>query len=88
MGTGVGETGASFQFTLGLTGMMYIIVALVCITLAWMGLQQLRLEVFLKNPKGPYAKVLLIFASIALGYEVASFLIAYVEWTGMLKGLF
>lgn len=82
------DTGSAFQFNLGLTGMAYIVTVLICIALAWMGLQQLRLDVFLKNPRGPYAKLLLIFASIALGYEVASFLMAYVEWTGMLKGLF
>lgn len=82
------ETGGALQYSLGFTGLAYIVIVLLCIVLAWLGLQQLRLEVFLKNPRNPYAKILLIFASIALGYQVASFLIAYFEWTGMLKGLF
>lgn len=81
-------TDSSFYYTLGFTGMIYIVLTLVCIALAWIGLQQLRLEVFLKNPKSTPAKILLIFASIALGYEVASFLMAYFGWTGMLKGMF
>jgi uncharacterized integral membrane protein (TIGR02327 family) len=84
----VGDTGSTLHYSLGVTGMSYIVTVLVCIALAWMGLQQLRLEVFLKNPKSPYAKLLLIFASIVLGYEVASFLIAYFEWSGMIKGMF
>ncbi|WP_438447477.1 DUF1146 domain-containing protein [Gorillibacterium sp. sgz5001074] len=84
----MGVSGSTYQYSMGFTGMAYIVTVLVCIAFAWLGLQQLRLEVFLKNPKGPYAKLLLIFASVALGYQVASFLIAYVEWTGMLKGLF
>lgn len=78
----------AFFSNLGITGMTYIFVVLVCIACAWWGLQQIRLDVFLKNPKSTPAKILLIFLSIALGYQVASFLIAYFEWTGMMKGLF
>lgn len=78
----------AFFTSLGITGMTYIVVVLVCIAFSWWGLQQLRLDVFLKNPKSTPAKILLIFLSVALGYQVASFLIAYFEWTGMMKGLF
>lgn len=82
------DTDSSFYSSFGAIGMTYIVVVLVCITFAWWGLQQLRLDVFLKNPKSPPAKVLLIFLSIVLGYQVASFLFAYFEWTGMLRGMF
>ncbi|MNI98938.1 hypothetical protein D3C73_1578900 [compost metagenome] len=82
------KTDSSFYYTLGFTGITYIVITLICIALAWWGLQQLRLDIFLKNPRSTPGKVLLIFASIALGYQVASFLIAYFEWTGMLKGMF
>jgi len=68
--------------------MAYITVTLLCVALAWWGLQQLRLEIFLKNPKSPQSKLLLIMISLALGYEVASFLIAYFGWSGLLKGMF
>lgn len=82
------ETGSSFYFSLGLTGMTYIFITLVCIACAWWGIQQLRLDVFMKNPRSTPARLLQVFASVALGYQVASFLIAYFEWTGMLKGMF
>jgi uncharacterized integral membrane protein (TIGR02327 family) len=78
----------AFFTSLGITGITNIVVVLVCIACSWWGLQQLRLDVFLKNPKSTSAKILLIFLSVALGYQVASFLIAYFEWTGMMKGLF
>ena len=76
----------AFFTSLGITGITNIVVVLVCIACSWWGLQQLRLDVFLKNPKSTPAKILLIFLSVALGYQVASFLIAYFEWTGMMKG--
>jgi uncharacterized integral membrane protein (TIGR02327 family) len=82
----VGDTDSFYQ-SMGITGMTYILIVLVCITLSWLSLQQLKLETFLKNPKSMPSKLLLILLSIALGYQVASFLIAYFEWTGMLKGL-
>lgn len=72
---------------LGTAGLTYILIALVCIVLAWWGLQQLKLEAFLKNPRSMPAKLLLIFASVALGYQVAQFLFAYSQWTTMLRGL-
>lgn len=71
-----------------IAGVSYVLVVLVCITLSWMGLQQLRLDVFLKNPKSPFAKILLIFLSIVLGYQVTSFLFQYFQMTSMLRGMF
>lgn len=69
-------------------GLTYVLVLLVCIVLSWWGLQQLRLEVFLKNPKSTPAKILLIFLSVALGHQVTSFLYDYLQWTGVLTGTF
>jgi uncharacterized integral membrane protein (TIGR02327 family) len=82
------STDSSFYSSFGMMGLTYIFVVLVCITFSWWGLQQLRLEVFLKNPKSTPAKILLIFLSIVLGYQVSSFLFAYFQWTGMLRGMF
>lgn len=82
------ESSAAFHYSAGMSSMIYILTVLVCITLSFLALQQIRLDLFLKNPRSGYAKLLLIFVSIALGYQVAEFLIAYAEWTGMLKGLF
>jgi uncharacterized integral membrane protein (TIGR02327 family) len=76
----------NYTFALGSLG--YIILALLCIALAWWALQQFRFELFLKNPKGPQSKVLQVFLSIALGYEVARFMIDYFNWSALLKGMF
>lgn len=84
----MGDLNSSYYQSLGVTGLTYIFVVLICIALSWLGLQQLKLEVFLKNPKSMPSKMLVILLSIALGYQVASFLIAYFDWTGMIKGLF
>lgn len=85
MGT---DIDSSFSNYYGSAGLVYILVVLICITFSWWGLQQLRLEVFLKNPRSAPAKVLLIFLSVVLGYQVAGFLFSYFTWAGMLKELF
>lgn len=74
--------------SLALSGLVSIIVALVCIVLAWFGIQQLRLEKIIKHPKSPAGILLQVFLSLALGYEVSRFIMDYLSWSGTLKGMF
>lgn len=71
-----------------LNGVVYITLVLISIGLSWWGLQQFRFDLFLKNPRSLPAKILMIFLSVALGYQVASFFISYFNWTLLIKGVF
>lgn len=82
------EPAQSLEYTLGLTGLLSILVALVCMALAWWALQQFRFDLFLKQPKSPAAKMLQVLLAIALGYQVARFVLDYFNWSNMLKGMF
>ncbi|GIP40956.1 hypothetical protein J31TS4_42360 [Paenibacillus sp. J31TS4] len=78
----------SLAASLAIDGLTGIGITLVCIVLAWFGIQQLRLDKFIKQPKSPAGIVLQVFLSLALGYQVARFLLDYLSWSGMLKGMF
>lgn len=82
------KSGSSFAQMLAIDGLTSIIIMLVCIALAWMGLQQLRFEQFLKQPKSFAAKLLQVFLAIALGYLVGKFLTEYINWSADLTGMF
>jgi uncharacterized integral membrane protein (TIGR02327 family) len=73
---------------MAMSGLGSILFTLVCIALAWFGLQQFRFDLFLKQPKSPMAKLLQVFLSIALGYEVGRFFMDYFTWSQLLKGMF
>ena len=72
----------------GVSGMFSILLTVVCIWLSWRGLQALRLESFLKDPKSGQTKLLLILVSIALGYLIARFVLDYMTWSGQIRLLF
>lgn len=76
------------NYSFAMSSLGYIILTLCAIGLSWWALQQVRLDLFVKNPKSAQVKVLQIFLSIALGYEVSRFLIDYFNWSALLKGLF
>lgn len=83
----MGELG-TIQQSMAVNGLIYIIIVLVCIAVAWWALQQFKLDLFVKNPRSMQSKVLQIFLSLALGYQVARFIIDYFNWSAMLTGLF
>jgi uncharacterized integral membrane protein (TIGR02327 family) len=74
--------------SVALSSLVYILIVLVCIALAWWGLQQIRFDLFLKRPKSAAGFLLQIFLSIALGSEVSRFIIDYFNWSSLLKGMF
>ena len=78
----------NIESSLAITGLFSIVVVLVSIACSWICLQQFRFDLFLKDPKSGSAKLLQIFLSIALGYQVAKFLLDYFNWAVLLRGMF
>ncbi|KZE77978.1 DUF1146 family protein [Paenibacillus elgii] len=74
--------------SMGLKGMINIVVVLVFIGVSWWALQELKLEMMLRRPKSAQAKMLQILLSIALGYQIARFVIDYLEWSTWFSGMF
>lgn len=78
----------SMQASMGRTGLLSIATVLLCIGLSWWALQQFRFDLFLKQPRSAPAKLLQVLLSIALGYELARFVLDYFNWSRMLPGMF
>ncbi|ALS24512.1 MULTISPECIES: DUF1146 family protein [Paenibacillus] len=74
--------------TMGLKGLLNIVVVLVFIAVSWWALQELKLESIFKRPKTAQAKLLQILLSVALGYQIARFIIDYLEWSTWFSGMF
>lgn len=73
---------------MGMTGLVSITVVLLCIGLSWWALQQFRFDLFVKQPRSAPAKMLQVLLSIALGYQIARFVLDYYNWSTLLKGMF
>lgn len=67
-----------------MTALTSMIVSLICIALAWWALQSLKLDVFIKHPKGPQGRLLHLFLAIIVGQLVSGFLLSYFSWSHML----
>ena len=65
-----------------------ILVCLICIGVAWWSLQHLKLELIIKQPKGPQGRLLQLLLAIVLGKFVADFILEYLGYTHMLRYLF
>ncbi|MDA8354587.1 MAG: DUF1146 family protein [Firmicutes bacterium] len=70
------------------SALVNILLSLAGIALSWWVLQNVRLDLFLREPKGIQAKVLYILLSIIFGHGLASFLNDYMSWSQMLGSLF
>lgn len=72
----------------GFAGIFNILLTVACIWLAWRGLQALRLDPFLKDPKSGQARLLLILVAIVLGHLLARFVLDYLSWSTQIRLLF
>lgn len=72
----------------GWTAGLNMVLLLVGVLIAWYSLQEVRWDVFLKNPKGRPAAVLRLLLSVALGYFLMKFVSDYLTLSSMLKSLF
>ncbi|TCP20262.1 putative integral membrane protein (TIGR02327 family) [Scopulibacillus darangshiensis] len=65
----------------GYQAALHLFVHLVALIVTWWAIQSFKLDLFLRNPKGAKAKVLLIFLTIAISYLVAKFFLDYLNWS-------
>lgn len=74
-------------FSVGMGGLFAMAVMLFSIYLAWVVLQELKLDVFLKQPKGRRAIMLRVMLAVVIGYLFARFILDYWEWSLSLRYL-
>ncbi|MDT0124434.1 DUF1146 family protein [Paenibacillus sp. RRE4] len=74
--------------TLSTNSLISIFVSLICIAITWWSLQNLKLDLVIRQPKGPQGRLLHLLLAIILGHAVAGFVIDYLSWTQMLRNLF
>ncbi|MGV3488646.1 MAG: DUF1146 family protein [Tuberibacillus sp.] len=58
---------------------MYLSVHILSLIVTWWALQSFNFGVFLKNPKSPQAKVLMLLIAIAISYLVGEFFVNYLN---------
>ncbi len=73
---------------LGYSGLLGIVVIIVCIALTWWALQIFRFDLFTHNPNSPQAKTLQVILSIVIGYLLASFFLDFLNWSLNIVNLF
>ncbi|MFH5187601.1 DUF1146 family protein [Paenibacillus sp. TAB 01] len=74
--------------SMGMNGLLNIVIVLICIGCSWWALQELQFDKLTKRPRSTQSKVLQILLSVALGYQVAKFVIDYFQWFTWLPGMF
>jgi len=72
-------------FSMGMRGLLAAAVMLFSVYLAWVVLQELKLDVFLKQPKGRRAVMLRLMLAVAIGYLFSRFILDYWEWSSSLR---
>jgi uncharacterized integral membrane protein (TIGR02327 family) len=75
----------SVNISIGTNGLIFIVITLLSIYLAWTLVQQIKFESILKHPGSPQAKIFQVVLSIIIGHEFAQFLLDYFNWSQMLK---
>jgi len=78
----------SVSSSVGIGGLTGIIVSLFCIAISWWALQNLKLDLIIRNPKGPQGKLLQLLLAVVLGRFVAAFVLEYWGYTQMLRYMF
>ncbi|WP_410512638.1 DUF1146 family protein [Paenibacillus sp. BR2-3] len=74
--------------TVGTSGLVSMIVSLLCVVLSWWALQNLKLDLVIRYPKSPQGRLLHLLLAIVLGHFVAGFLIDYLSWSGQIRYMF
>jgi uncharacterized integral membrane protein (TIGR02327 family) len=72
-------------FSVGINALFSVAVMLLSVYLAWVVLQELKLDVFLKQPKGRRAVMLRLMLAVALGYQFSRFILDYWDWSMSLR---
>lgn len=74
--------------SVGTSGMVSMIVSLLCVVLSWWALQNLKLDLVIRYPKSPQGRLLHLLLAIVLGHFVAGFLLDYLSWSGQIRYMF
>ncbi|MFC5711502.1 DUF1146 family protein [Thalassorhabdus alkalitolerans] len=72
----------------GQQAIIHIVVNLFFLVVVWWSIQCFRFDVFVRQPDGPKAKMLMILVTIALAHLVSAFFLEYLNWSLMLRYLF
>ncbi|WP_342563344.1 DUF1146 family protein [Paenibacillus sp. FSL R7-0345] len=72
----------------GTSGLVSMIVSLLCVVLSWWALQNLKLDLVIRYPKSPQGRLLHLLLAIVLGHFVAGFLLDYLGWSGQIRNMF
>ncbi|THF73139.1 DUF1146 family protein [Cohnella fermenti] len=74
--------------SVGWNGLFSMFVTLGLVVVAWVALREVRWEKLVKHPLGPGAQILKLLLAVAIGHQLAAFLLDYWNWTSSLKWLF
>ncbi|SMG45684.1 conserved hypothetical integral membrane protein [Paenibacillus aquistagni] len=74
--------------TIGLSGLMQMLITLACIALAWWSLQNVKLDLFIRHPKSAQGRMLQLLLAIIVGRAISSFFLDYWGWSQSLMHLF
>ncbi|WP_151733727.1 DUF1146 family protein [Paenibacillus tengchongensis] len=77
-----------YSGAIGTSGLVSMVVSLLCVVLSWWALQNLKLDLVIRYPKSPQGRLLHLLLAIVLGHFVAGFLLDYLGWSGMMRNLF
>ncbi|WP_062052061.1 DUF1146 family protein [Bacillus sp. JCM 19034] len=69
----------------GQQAMLAIVINVFFIAVTWWALQSFRFDLFMKDPDGPRAKVLMIIVTIAIAHLVSQFFLDYLYSSQMLR---
>lgn len=72
---------------IGQQAVIHIVVSVFFLAVTWWALQSFRMDLFVKDPEGPKAKLLLILVTIAIAQLVSQFFLGYLDSSLMLKYL-
>lgn len=79
---------AELSGAIGRSGLVSLIVSLLCVVLSWWALQNLKLDLVIRYPKSPQGRLLQLLLAIVLGHFVAGFLLDYLGWSAQIRHMF
>ncbi len=72
---------------IGQQAIVHIVVNIFFLAVTWWALQSFRVDLFVKDPNSPKAKLLVILVTIAIAHLVSQFFLDYLSSSLMLKYL-
>ncbi|NUU60889.1 DUF1146 family protein [Paenibacillus agri] len=79
---------ADLSSAIGRSGLVSMVVSLLCVVLSWWALQNLKLDLIIRYPKSPQSRLLHLLLAIVLGHFVAGFLLDYLGWSSQIRHMF